>query len=240
MSGHSKWSQIKRKKGLADKKKGQLFSKLSRMITVAALSGDDPATNFKLKLAIDKARAANMPSDSIERAIKRGGGKLKKTRMKEVTYEAYGPGGAALMIETVSDNQKRTLAELRHILSQHGGHIGETGSVRWMFKSYGVVRISLVPGLDREKVELQAIEAGAEDIREEDNSLVIYISPKKLTSFKESLEKEGVKIASVDVELVTTNPIRIEKPAEMVKIEELMSALDEHEDVSEIYSNVEN
>lgn len=240
MSGHSKWSQIKRKKGLADKKRGQLFSKLSKMITIAALGGEDPAANFKLKLALDKAKASNMPSDSIERAIKKGAGKLEGVKMQEVTYEAYGPGGAALMIETVSDNQKRTLAEIRHILSQHEGHIGETGSVRWMFKSCGVIRIPLVPNLDREKIELQAIEAGAEDIREEDNAIAIYISSKNLTLLKESLEKEELKIDSAEIELATTNPIRIKDPAEMAKIEELMVALDEHEDVSEIYSNVEN
>ena len=240
MSGHSKWSQIKRKKGMADKRRGQIFSKLSRMITVAALSGEDPATNFKLRLAIDKARSVNMPSDSIERAIKKGTGKLEEAKMQQVIYEAYGPGGAALMIETVSDNQKRTLAEIRHILSQHEGHIGEAGSVRWMFKSCGVIRILLVSDLDREKIELQAIEAGAEDIREEDNTIAIYISPKNLTSLKELLEKEGIKIDSSEIELATSNPTRIEDPVLMSQVEELMSALDEHEDVSEIYSNVEN
>ncbi len=240
MSGHSKWSQIKRKKGMADERRGQIFSKLSRMITVAALSGEDPATNFKLRLAIDKARSVNMPSDSIERAIKKGAGKLEEAKMQQVTYEAYGPGGAALMIETVSDNQKRTLAEIRHILSQHEGHIGEAGSVRWMFKSCGVIRILLVSDLDREKIELQAIDQGAEDIREEDNTIAIYISPKNLTSLKELLEKEGVKIDSSEIELAIVNPIRIEDPVLMSRVEELMSALDEHEDVSEIYSNVEN
>lgn len=240
MSGHSKWSQIKRKKGLADKRRGQLFSKLSKMITVAALGGEDPSANFKLRLAIDKARVVNMPSDAIERAIKKGAGKLEGAKIQEVTYEAYGPGGAALMIETISDNQKRTLAEIRHILSQHEGHIGETGSVRWMFKSCGVIRIPLVSDLDREKIELQAIEAGAEDIREEDNTLVIYISSKNLTSLKESLEKEGAKIDSAEIELATKNPIRIKDSAQIVEVEELMTALDEHEDVSEIYSNVEN
>lgn len=238
MSGHSKWSTIKRKKGLMDKKKGQLFSKISKMITVAARNGADPATNFKLRLAIDKARAVNMPADSIERAIKKGSGKLEGAQMEEVTYEAYGPSGVALMIETVSDNQKRTLSELKHILSSHGGHIGGAGSVKWMFKSTGVIRLPLA-GLDREKIELQAIDLGADDIREEDSTLAIYLSPKKLTSFKEALEKQKTKIDSAEIELFATDPIKID-PEKMAKVEELMSALDEHDDVSEIYSNVEN
>ena len=239
MSGHSKWSTIKRKKGVTDKKKGQVFSKISKMLTVAALGGADPTSNFKLRLIMDKAKATNMPSDSVERAIKKGSGQLEGIKMEEVIYEAYGPSGVALMIETVSDNQMRTLSELKHILSMHGGHIGGAGSVKWMFKSCGVVRIPLASGLDREKIELQAIDQGADDIREEDSTLAIYISLKKLNLFKEALEKQGIKIESAAIELSPTDPIKID-PAKLAKVEELMSVLDEHEDVSEIYSNVEN
>lgn len=240
MSGHSKWSTIKRKKEVRDAKRGQVFTKIGKIISIAAReAGPDPNTNFKLRLAIDKAKEANMPQENIERAILRGAGKTEGAQIEQLTYEAYGPSGVALMIEVVTDNKNRTLNELRHILQDNGGRLANQGSVGWMFEKMGVIRISLA-GLKKEKVELQAIDLGALDIKEEDNALAIFCEPKKLGGLKKSLEQKGIKIVSQDIELKTKNPIKISDKNLLSKIEKLMEALDSHDDVNEIYSNIEN
>lgn len=242
MSGHSKWSTIKRKKGVADQKRGKIFSKISKIITIAARDGGgDPSSNFKLRLAMDKARSVNMPQDNIERAIKKGTGELAGgSQIENVTYEAYGPGGIAIMIDTITDNKNRTVSELKKILSDHEGKLGGSGSVSWMFERKGVIRISEFNMENRENIELLAIENDASDIKEEEKNLVINITPERLTNLKDILDKEGIKVDSAEVELITKNPVKIEDKGILGKIEKLMEVLDEHEDVNEIYSNIEN
>lgn len=240
MSGHSKWSTIKRKKGIRDAKRGQLFTKIAKIISVAAKEGGkDLDTNFKLRLAIDKAREINMPQENIDRAISRGTGKIKGAQIEQAVYEAYGPGGIALMIEVVTDNKNRALSELRHLLNANGGKLAGEGSVKWMFEKQGALRLSL-NGKSKEEIELTAIDFGAADIKEEDKSLVIYCDPKKLHDLKKLLEQKNYSIESQDIELKTKNPIEITDNNLLAKIERLMEALDEHDDVNEIYSNVEN
>lgn len=240
MSGHSKWSTIKRKKGVLDAKRGQIFTKMAKLVMVAAKQGGgDPETNFKLRLAVDKARSVNMPSANVERAIKKGTGESAEgNQLEELVYEAYGPGGVALIIEAVTDNKNRTLPEIKTILSDHGGRLGETGSVQWMFKKQGVVVINKPADDKKEMAELVAIEAGADDIKEEDGDLVIYTKSNQLTAVKESLEEAGLTIDSADVELSPTNPLNIKDKSELERIERLMMALDEQEDVNEVYSNL--
>jgi len=240
MSRHSKWSTIKRKKGVLDAKRGQIFTKMAKLVTVAAKQGGgDPETNFKLRLAIDKARSVNTPADNIERAIKKGTGEsTEDSQLEELVYEAYGPGGVALIIEVVTDNKNRTLPEIKTILSDHGGRLGEAGSVQWMFKKQGVISIDKPDKNKKEIAELTAIEAGADDIQEENNSLAIYTKSNQLTAIKIALEEAGLTIDSADLELLPTNPVKIEDKSELEKIEKLMEALDEQEDINEVYSNL--
>lgn len=241
MSGHSKWSTIKRKKGIVDKKRGQIFSKMAKMIAVAVKQGgSNPETNFRLRLAIDKARSVNMPQENIERAIKRGKGVADGAKIEHIVYEAFGPGGIALMIEVVTDNKNRTLNELKHILSEHEGRLGVEGSVRWMFERKGVIRILPTKKEEKEIIELTAIDAGALDIREENSDIVIYTDPEKISTIKKAIEPLNPKIESVEIELVTKNPIKIKDKTLLEKIDKLMEMLDAHDDVNEIYSNVEN
>ncbi len=240
MSGHSKWSTIKRKKGALDAKRGQVFTKMAKMITVAARQGGgDPQMNIKLRLAVDKARQVNMPAQSIERAIKKGAGELQgEAALEELTYEAYGPGGAALIIEAVSDNKNRTTSEIKHILSDNDGRLGETGSVKWMFNNTGVIRISNINKADQDKIELAAIDAGANDIKEEAGSLVILTDAGKLMEVKKALENQNIHYDSAEPELIPQNPLKIEDQNILNQMEKLMEALDEQEDVNEIYSNL--
>jgi YebC/PmpR family DNA-binding regulatory protein len=242
MSGHSKWSTIKRKKGIADAKKSNVFAKISKIVSLAARDGGgDPEANYKLRLAIDKARAINMPIDNINRAIKKGTGELDDgSQIEEVVYEAYGPGGVAIIIETITDNKNRTVSEIKKILSDADGKLGGGGSVSWLFERKGTIRISSYSATDKEKIELLAIENDALDIIEEDSNLIIYIIPEKLSNLKEILEKEGIKIDSSEVELITKNPVKIDNKNTLEKIEKLMEELGEHDDVNEIYSNIED
>lgn len=241
MSGHSKWSTIKRKKGVIDAKKGKIFSKIAKIITVAARDGGgDPNANFKLRLVVDKARSVNMPQDNIERAIKKGTGELEGgSQIENTTYEAYGPGGIAIIIEAITDNKNRTVSELKKILADNGGKLGGSGSVSFLFERKGVIRIADVVSNKKEEIELLAIDNGASDIKEEDTSLVIYIAPEKLSNLKELLEKERVKIESAEAELITKNPVEISDQNVLKKVGRLMEALDEQDDVNEIYSNIE-
>jgi len=240
MSGHSKWSTIKRKKGVLDAKRGQIFTKMAKMITVAAKQGGgDPDANFKLRLAIDKAKSVNMPSDNIERAIKKGTGELAEgMQMEEIIYEAYGPGGAALIIEVITDNKNRTLSEIKHILSKNDGRLSEAGSVNWMFEKKGAIRIPFSSNDKKEEIEMAAIDVGASDIVEEDKSLVVYTDPSQFVKIKKSIEDEDFKYDSAEIELSPTNPLKIKDEKVLEKIEKLMEMLGEQEDVNEIYSNL--
>ena len=240
MSGHSKWAKLKHFKGALDAKKSALFGKLSHLIAVAAREGDNPETNFKLRIAIEKAKQANMPKENIEKAILRGSGKSGETQIEEALYEVFLPGGIALIIEALTDNKNRTTNNLRRILNKYQGNIASTGSVIWMFEKKGIIRIldfkSRISNLD--DFELKAIDRGAEDIKEENGELAIYTKPENLQKVKEGLEKEGIKIDYAEIEWFAKNPIKIDEETQK-KIENLFAELDEESDISDYYSNIE-
>lgn len=239
MSGHSKWSQIKYKKGIADQKRGQLFSKLARNILIAVKEkGSDPNVNYKLKMAIDKAKSFYMPSESVERAIKKGIGEKESSLLEEVAYEAYGPAGTALILEAITDNRNRTVAEIKHTLSQFDGKLAEQGSVAWMFEKKGVIEIKK-NNFSQDK-ELEIIEAGAEDIAIHEDKIDVYAKPENLETLKSGLSKLGLEIISASVDFVAKNPIKIESEETKKKIEGLFEALDNQDDIQEIYSNIES
>ncbi len=239
MSGHSKWAQIKRQKEAADVKKGKVFSKLSKMITIAARSGGDPEFNPALRVAIEKAKRENMPSDNIEKAIKRGTGKLEGTKIEEVLYEAYGPGGIALIIECTTDNSNRTVSEIKHILSTNNSRLAEIGSVRWMFNRFGYLEIEKKNlSVDQDELEVAIIESGAEDFELLDDVVVVYTKPEDLYKVKNSLEKSGIKIGDFGFEWKAKNRISVEDEKIVGQIEKLFGELEEQEDVNEVYSNL--
>lgn len=239
MSGHSKWSQIKRGKGIADKKRGTLFSKLGNAISIAAREGGNLEMNFKLKMAVEQAKAANMPKDNIERAIKRGTGELKGAKIEELTYEAFGPAGVALFIKVVTDNKNRAVAELKKILNKYEGRLAGANSVLWMFERKGVVRVNLPiftnKFTNKEKGELRLIDLGAEDVIEEGDELIIYTKPEDLQKIKEGL---GVEVDYAGVEYVPKERMEIKDEKIKEKIEKLFNELDEIEDVGDYYSNM--
>ncbi len=241
MSGHSKWAQIKRSKGLADAKRGALFTKLARAISLAARQGGgNPETNFKLRLAIEKAKQANMPKENIERAIKRGTGELSGATIEKVVYEAFGPGGVAMVIEVLTDNKNRAVANLKHILNKYQGRLGEPKSVLWMFETKGVIRLSESgKPEDKEKIELKAIELGAEDIKEENGEIIIFTLPENLQKIKEGLEQEGFSINYAEVEMIAKNKVKVEDAGVKQKLEKLYLELDECQEVDNYYTNEE-
>ena len=207
MSGHSKWAQIKRQKGVADAKRGQLFTKLGRELTVAAREGADPNGNARLRMALQRAREANMPHDTIDRAIKRGAGAGDGANYQEITYEGYGPGGTAVMVQALTDNRNRTAAEVRSTFSRNGGNLGETGSVGWLFASKGVIAVE-VNGLDPDDVALQAIDSGAEDVQVSDDIIEIYTDASELEAVRSQLEKDGVAIADASGNMIPQTDCR--------------------------------
>ncbi|MEA2098087.1 MAG: YebC/PmpR family DNA-binding transcriptional regulator [Patescibacteria group bacterium] len=241
MSGHSKWSKIKRKKGVADVKKGKIFSQLSKAVTLAAKSGGgDMSMNPTLKLAVEKAKQANMPLDNIDKAIKKGTDGLEGGAIEEVLYEAYAPGGIALMIEGTTDNTNRTVAEIKHILSKNGGRFGEAGSVKWMFEHFGYLEIEKKETeLSNDDIEILIIESGADDFKSIDNTIVVYTKPEDLYKVKENLEKNNLKISDAGLEWRAKNTIKIDDEKINARIEKLLEALDEQEDVGEVFSNLE-
>jgi YebC/PmpR family DNA-binding regulatory protein len=234
MSGHSKWARIKRKKGVADVKRGQVFTKIGRIITLAAHEGgDDPETNFKLRLAIQKAKEVNMPKDSIDRAVKRGTGKLEGQKIEKVSYEAFGPSGIALIIEVLTDNRNRVVSEIRNILSQHGGSMSKGGSFSWMFKQKGLIRVEGTG----EEIELKIIDTGAEDFQEEGGEILVYTKPNDLFNIRKKLEEQGVKVISAELSLEPKKTIKITDKKTTLVILKLMETLENCDDVVKVYSN---
>lgn len=236
MSGHSKWSTIKRQKGITDSRRSAAFTKLGRQITVAArLGGGDPAMNFRLRLAIDTAKGANLPNDNIERAIKAGTGEGKDALTKEVLYEGFGPGGVAIMVEAITDNSNRTSAEVRNVFTKHGGSMGSHNSVGWMFALQGVTRAPATNDPGRlEALELQLIDAGADDVRIEGDQLVIISAPEKLPALRLVLG-DASDIES-NIEYVPTTTVELDDDTRL-KVHALLEALDELEDVTRVSSN---
>ena len=240
MSGHSHWAGIKHEKGLADAKRGMVFSKLSRMISIAAKDGKDPAMNSKLRIVIEKAREVNMPTENVERAIKRGAGELEGTNLEEFIFEAFGPRKIAIIVEGITDNKNRTLNEVKKILSQGGGKLAAAGSVQWLFDRRGVVTISFSVNQEKftkENLELKAIEVGVEDIFWHENLLDVYTKIDKLEEVKQNIENQGIKIESASLDWVPKETISIEEK-DRALYQKLFEALDENEDIQEIYSNL--
>lgn len=238
MAGHSKWAQIKRQKGAADLKRGAVFTKLAREITIAAKSGvPDPEHNFRLRLAIQHARDNNMPAENIERAIKRATGASDAAELHEVIYEGYGPGGAALLIQAMTDNRNRTVAEVRSTLTRGGGSLGEAGSVSWQFRNLGVITIDVAKH-DPDEVALEAIEAGAEDAKVEGNEVVVYTDPTQLEAVKSALESANRTVLHAEVAMVPSTPITLDEK-DSVALMRLIERLEELDDVQQVFTNAE-
>ena len=238
MSGHSKWSTIKRKKGAADAKKGKIFSKISKELTVASKTGgDNPDMNPRLRLAIDKAKAANMPSENVKRAVKKGSEDTSGANYEETIYEGYGPAGVAIMIEVMTDNKNRTVGEIRHIITKYNGNMGESGCVAWMFDKKGYILVDKKAG-DEDTLMTAALDAGADDFKNEpdDENYEITTAPEDLHSVKEHLEKENIPLNLVELTFIPQNYVKLDEndASKMVK---LMGDLEDQDDVQNVYAN---
>lgn len=238
MSGHSKWSKIKRQKGVVDAKRGQLFTKLAREISVAVRQGGaDTEVNFKLRLIMQKARDNNMPLENIDRAIKRASGGTDGAALSEVTYEGYGPGGSAILAQALTDNKNRTISEVRNILSRGGGNLGESGSVTWLFESRGVIIIDGTKE-NAEEVALFAIDAGAEDVKIEGTSLEVNTKPQDLEAVRKALELKKVPISSSELSMVPKTVVKLEEKAALQALK-LLDKLEELDEVQHVYTNAD-
>ncbi len=238
MSGHSKWATIKRKKGAADARRGQMFTKLAREIQFAARQGGDPNFNFRLRLAVDKAKAENMPKDNIERAIKRGAGlDSDGAQLEEVTYEGYGPHGVALYIQVVTDNKNRTVSELRRALTRGGGAMGESGSVAWLFDQKGLITVAMAPK-DQDKIFELALEAGAEDVQYGDGVAEVYTLPGDLQAVRQAFLDAKHRIEDAEVAMLAKTQVSL-NPADTLQVLNLIEAIEELDDVVKVNSNLE-
>lgn len=235
MSGHSKWNTIKRAKGAADAKRGQLFTKLAKNISVAVSQGggSDPSFNFKLRMAMDRAKEASMPNDNIDRAIKRGTGEGKEA-IKAVTYEGYGPAGSAFIVEAITDNSNRTLQAIRAIFTKHAGHMGGQGSVAWMFEAKGEVLVEKQPGSN--DLSLELIDQGVEDVKETEHGMEIYTLPLDLEKTRKFIENKGLKVLSSESVMRPQQPVEV-SGVEADKIQGLIDALNDDDDVVAVHTN---
>ncbi|OQX60637.1 MAG: YebC/PmpR family DNA-binding transcriptional regulator [Desulfococcus sp. 4484_241] len=236
MSGHNKWSSIKHKKMAADARRGKVFTKLIKEITVAArMGGGDPEANPRLRQAIQAAKDENMPKDNIERAIKKGTGELEGVNYEETVYEGYGPGGAAVLVESLTDNKNRAVSEIRHIFSRHNGNLGENGCVAWMFDKKGYIEVAK-DSVDEDSLMEVAIEAGAEDVRESDDTFEVITSVEDLSAVRQALEDASIKYAFAEITMLPQNMVDLgqKESEQMVK---LLDALDDCDDVQKVYTN---
>jgi YebC/PmpR family DNA-binding regulatory protein len=236
VSGHSKWSQIKRQKGVADAKRGQLFTKLSRELALAVREGgDNPDMNPRLRLAMQRARDNNMPMDSIERAMKRGTGGTEGASLVEASFEGYGPGGVALLLVALTDNRNRTVSEVRNVLTRGGGSMGEVGCVAWNFQSKGVI---IVEAADAEELALFAIDAGAEDVKVIDGSVEIYTSPEDLERLRKAVEEKDLTVVSAELSMVPNSTMMLDQKAALTTLR-LLDRLEELDDVQRVFTNAD-
>lgn len=239
MSGHSHAKTIAHQKAATDQKRGRIFSKMARLIAVAVKDGGaNLETNSKLKTALERARSVNMPNDNIDRAIKQALGGQEGKTLSEFSFEAYGPGGITLIIDGITDNKNRALGEIKQILSQHNGKLVQEGAVRWMFDRKGVIVVN-PDGQDREKLELIAIEAGAQDLAWQENFLEVYTAAENLQTTKETLASQGLRIESATLDWTAKTDVPLQ-PAEKAQAEKLLSSLDENEDVQDVYSSLKD
>ncbi|MBN2089331.1 YebC/PmpR family DNA-binding transcriptional regulator [candidate division KSB1 bacterium] len=236
MSGHSKWATIKRKKAKIDAQRGKVFTRLIKELIVAAREGGgDESSNARLRTAVAAAKAANMPSANIDRAIKRGTGELDGVNYEEVTYEGYGPGGVAIMIEAVTDNKNRTVADIRHFLSKYGGNLGESGCVSWMFENKGLIVVNS-QNVNEDDLMMLVLDAGADDMRVEDNTFEITTQPENFEAVKKTIEENNIAIESAEITMIPKNTVKIEgNQAE--RLLKLMEVLEEHDDIQNVYAN---
>ncbi len=237
MSGHSKWAQIKRQKGVADARRGQLFTKLGREIMVAARQGGaNLDSNLQLRLAVQKARDNNMPSDNIERAVKRGSGESETAALAELQFEGYGPGGIAVLAEALTDNRNRTVQDVRRLFANHGGNLGENGCVSWLFEKRGVITVE-VNAQDADEIALRAIDAGAEDVRAEKGYLEIYTQPEDLELVRQAMEKED-HVISAEVSMLPSTTVLLDE-SKAVQALKFLDHLEELDDVQRVFSNLD-
>jgi YebC/PmpR family DNA-binding regulatory protein len=236
MSGHSKWASIKHKKGVVDAKRGKIFSRLNKEITVAArLGGKDPDSNSRLRLAIATAKAENMPKENIERAIKKGAGELEGSNYEEVSYEGYGPGGVAVLVEVLTDNKNRAVADVRHLFERYGGNLGEAGCVAWMFSQKGLI-VFQKDQIDEEKLFELALEAGADDIKEGEKELEVITEPSSFEQVKTAIENAGLSYMLAEITMIPKTTVNLDdKHAQQMLT--LMELLEDNEDVNHVYAN---
>ncbi|MBN1351858.1 YebC/PmpR family DNA-binding transcriptional regulator [candidate division KSB1 bacterium] len=236
MSGHSKWATIKRKKGKADAERGRVFTRLIKEITVAARhGGGDQSANPRLRSAVAAGKAANMPQSNIDRAIKKGTGELPGVVYEEVVYEGYGPGGVALLIESLTDNKNRTVSDVRHVLSKYGGNLGEAGCVAWMFEKKGVISLPAT-GIDEDELMMLVIDAGAEDLRSEDDMYEITVKPEQLEDVQQILEENNLSFESAEISQVPKNTVKLEG-TQAERFLKLLDKLEDLDDIQNVYSN---
>jgi YebC/PmpR family DNA-binding regulatory protein len=237
MSGHSKWSTIKRKKGAADAKRGKIFTKLGRELQIAAREGPDPDTNFKLRLIIEKARQANMPRENIERAIRRGAGLERGEALTELTFEGYGPHGVAMLVQVTTDNRNRAVAEVRSVFNRHGGSLGESGCVAWLFESKGYITIT-VNDSDPDELAMIAIETGADDVTVADDLVEVFTTPEDFQAVRESLQEQGLALESAELAMIPKSLAQLGE-RETFQAMNLVDKLEELDDVQQVYSNLD-
>jgi YebC/PmpR family DNA-binding regulatory protein len=238
MSGHSKWAQIKRQKGVADSRRGQLFTKLGKEISIAVReSGSDPQGNARLRLAVQKARDNNMPMENIERAIKRASGASDTSALIELTLEGYGPGGSAILLQALTDNRNRTLSEVRNVFNRHGGNLGESGCVSWIFETKGVIHVQ-GDNVDAEELALQAIDAGADDVKVDQGAVEIHTQRQDMEAVRKKLEENGVAISSAEILQVPQNVVGLDEKAALQALK-LLDRLEELDDVQHVFTNAD-
>ncbi len=238
MSGHSKWASIKHQKGVTDARRGQLFTKLTREIIIAAREGgSNPETNFRLRLAIQKARDSNMPTDNIERSVKKGSGELEGASLTEVVLEGYGPSGTAILVNALTDNRNRTIQDVRSTFTRHGSSLGESGCVAWLFDSKGVITVK-ADNLDADELALTAIDTGAEDVKVESNYVEVYTKPEELETIRTALEQQDMPIATSELSMVPKSLVPLDDKAATQALK-LLDKLEEIDEVQNVFSNAD-
>ena len=240
MSGHSKWHNIQAKKGKADAQRGAVFTKIGREIAIAVREGGaNPESNGKLRDIIAKAKANNMPNDNIQRSIKKASGELSNVVYEEITYEGYAPGGVAVIVDCISDNRNRTASDVRHCFAKYGGNLGTTGSVGFMFDERGVLVVEREPGTDEDDMMMMALDAGAEDVKVDEDVFEIYTAPNDFSTVRENLEKAGMTFLSADVQKIPQNTVAVSDPDTILKIQKMLDLLEENDDVQNVYHNAD-